>query len=79
MKNIIKNLLNENDKTSLTRFIAITAWLAFLIVSFYLVIAGKEWGNYEVFATFTAGGGAITQVVNKYINSKYNSKKGDTE
>lgn len=79
MKNIIKNLLTESDKFSLTRFIAITAWLAFLGVSFYLVIASKEWSQYETFATFTAGGGAITQVANKYLNKKYNLEKGDRE
>lgn len=79
MKNIIRNLLIEKDKVSLTRFIAVTAWIAFLLVSFYLVFSGKEWGNYEVFATFTAGGGAVTQVVNKYINTKYKQGKGEEE
>lgn len=79
LKNIIKNLLTENDRASLTRFIAITAWMAFLIVSGYLVVTGKEWAQYETFATFTAGGGAITQVCNKFLNKKYNLDKGDQE
>lgn len=77
MKNIIKNLLTENDRTSLTRLIAITAWLAFLIVSGYLVVVGKEWGHYETFATLTAGGGCLTRVADKYLAKKYNSEKGD--
>lgn len=77
MKNIIKNLLTDNEKVSLTRLIAITAWLTFLIASIYLMIAGKEWVHYEVFATFTAGGGCITRVADKYLNKKYNSEKGD--
>lgn len=79
MKNIIKNLLNENDKLSLTRFIAITAWISFLVVSFYLVVSGREWSQYETFATFTAGGGAILRITDKYIGKKYNSEKGDQE
>ena len=73
----MKKLILENGKISLTRFIAVTAWLSFLAVSFYLVISGKEWASYEVFATFTAGGGAITQVVNKYINTKYRKERGE--
>ncbi len=77
MRNIIKNLLIENDKWSLTRFIAVTAWLAFLGVSFYLVVSGREWSQYETFATFTAGGGALVRVSDKYINKKFNSEKGD--
>ena len=79
MKNIINNLLNENNKLSLTRFIAVTAWISFLGVSFYLVSTGKEWSEYETFATFTAGGGAILRITDKYIGKKYNSKKGDQE
>lgn len=79
MKNTINNLLNENGKPSLTRFIAVTAWISFLMVSFYLVVSGREWNQYETFATFTAGGGAITQVVNKYLNKKYKTKNGDKE
>lgn len=77
MSNIIKNLLTENDKPSLTRLIAITAWLAFLVVSCYLVVTGKEWVHYEIFATFTAGGGCLTRVADKFIGKKYNVEKGD--
>lgn len=74
LKNIIRNLLIENDKWSLTRFIAVTAWLAFLGVSFYLVVSGREWNQYETFATFTAGGGCLTRVADKFIGKKYKAK-----
>ena len=77
MKNTIRNLLIENNRVSLTRLIAVTAWLTFLGVSFYLVISGKEWSQYETFATFTAGGGAIVRITDKFIGKKYNSEKGD--
>lgn len=72
----IKMLLYENNELSLTRCITVIAWAAFLAVSFYLVYTQQAWANYDTFAAFTGGGGATTQVVNKFINSKYNSVPG---
>lgn len=72
----IKMLLYENNELSLTRCITVIAWAAFLAVSFYLVYTAQAWGNYDTFAFLTGGGGATTQVVNKLINSKYNSVPG---
>lgn len=72
----LKMLLYENDELSLTRVITMVAWIAFLAVSFYLVYTAQAWGNYDTFAFLTGGGGATTQVVNKFINSKYNSVPG---
>lgn len=69
-------LLYENNELSLTRCITVIAWVAFLAVSFYLVYTAQSWGNYDTFAFLTGGGGATTQVVNKFINSKYNSVPG---
>lgn len=69
-------LLYENNELSLTRCITVVAWAAFLAVSFYLVYTAQSWGNYDTFAFLTGGGGATTQVVNKLINSKYNSIPG---
>ena len=69
-------LLYENKELSLTRCITVIAWAAFLAVSFYLVYTAQSWGNYDTFAFLTGGGGATTQVVNKFINSKYNSVPG---
>lgn len=76
LKKIINGLLYENDQLSLTRVLAISGWLAFLFVSFYLVYKGIGWQNYETFASLTGGGGAATQIANKFINSKYNSQVG---
>lgn len=69
-------LLYENEQLSLTRVLAVVGWLAFLIVSAYLVLKGSGWQNYDTFASLTGGGGAATQVANKFINSKYNSQVG---
>lgn len=74
--NIIKMLLYEEGALSLTRTITAVAWIAFLGVSIYLVYTQQAWANYDTFATFTGGGGATTQVVNKFINSKYNTAPG---
>lgn len=72
----LKMLLYENGELSLTRVITVIAWAAFLVVSFYLVWTAQAWANYDTFAFMTGGGGATTQVVNKFINSKYNSAPG---
>lgn len=72
----IQMLLYENEELSLTRVITVIAWAAFLGVSFYLVWTAQAWANYDTFAFMTGGGGATTQVVNKFINSKYNSAPG---
>lgn len=72
----LKMLLYENNELSLTRCITVIAWAAFLAVSFYLVYTAQSWGNYDTFAFLTGGGGATTQVLNKFINSKYNSVPG---
>lgn len=72
----LKMLLYENGELSLTRVITVIAWAAFLGVSFYLVWTSQAWANYDTFAFMTGGGGATTQVINKFINSKYNSAPG---
>ena len=71
--------LEEQNTLSLTRVIAITGWIAFLVGSFYLLFTGKSWDHYEIFSIMTAGGGAATQISNKLINSKYNSVDGGTD
>ena len=76
MKKLIKTILSENGTYSLTRIASALLLLAFLAGSAYLIIQGKTWGNYDSFATICGGGGAASQVVNKFINSKYNTPAG---
>ena len=76
MKRIIKAILTENGEYSLTRIASVVLMLAFLIASFYLIIKGQTWGNYDSFATICGGGGIAGQTVNKFINSKYNTLQG---
>ena len=74
---MIRSLLYENGRLSLTRVLAASGFLAFLAGSAYLMWRGLTWGNYETFATVTGGGGAATQIANKLINSRYNSPPGE--
>lgn len=69
-------LFYENEELSYTRLLSAIFVLAFLGVSFYLVLAHQYWQNYDTFASLTGGGGGATQLVNKFINSKYNSVQG---
>jgi hypothetical protein len=76
VKKLIKTILSENGTYSLTRIASAVLLLAFLIGSFWLIFHGQTWGNYDSFATICGGGGATSQVVNKFINSKYNTPQG---
>ena len=77
MLEILRKILKEQDEYSLTRLLAVISFAAFLIGSFYLLVTHTTWGNYETFATFTGGGGAVTQIANKLINGKYNTNPGE--
>lgn len=69
-------ILKEGGIYSLTRILSLISYVFFVIITLYLVIKGQAWGNYDVFAAITAGGGLITQIGNKYCNSKYNTDQG---
>lgn len=69
-------LFYENGELSYTRLISAIFVIAFLGVSIYLVLTHTYWQNYDTFASLTGGGGGAAQLVNKFINSKYNSMPG---
>ena len=69
-------LMYENGELSLTRTISVLFVLLFIGVTIYLVFFDFRWDHYETLATMAAGGGPMTQVANKFINSKYNSEIG---
>ena len=75
-KLFIIGLFYENDSPSLTRVLSLIFAISFLLGTGYLLLSGIVWQHYETFATLTAGGGTITQVANKFVNSKYNSEPG---
>lgn len=71
MKEFLKDLIWGMDgKPSLTSTMAVIAFVLFILVTVYLVLLGKTWAHYEVFAGVTCGGGLLTQVGGKYINNK---------
>lgn len=74
----ILNVFKEGNEYSLTRLLAMGNYVFFVVITIYLVLSGKSWGNYEVFATITGGGGILTQIVNKAINGKYNTCLGES-
>jgi hypothetical protein len=74
----ITEILKENGIYSLTRIISVVGFIAFLAGSAYLMYRGLSWTGYDTFASLTGGGGAATQVVNKFINSRYNSSPGES-
>lgn len=69
----------ENGGLSLTRVISLLFVLLFIGVTIYLVFFDFRWDHYETLAAMAAGGGPMTQVANKFINSKYNSGIGTYE
>jgi len=71
-------MLKENGEWSFTRIIALTGYLAFLIGSAYLMYNNIHWSDYDTFAQLTGGGGMATQLVNKLMNSKYNTEAGQS-
>ena len=70
----------ENGGLSLTRTNFLSCLYCYFIgVTIYLVFFDARWDHYETLATMAAGGGPMTQVANKLINSKYNSGIGTYE
>jgi len=76
LKRILEMLMYENGELSLTRTISVLFVFLFIGVTIYLVFFDFRWDHYETLATMAAGGGPMTQVANKFINSKYNSEIG---
>lgn len=73
-----KKMLYENDMPSLTRFLSLVAFGAFLLCSAYLIMKNQIWQHYDTFAYITGGGGTTAQLLNKFVNSKYNSNPGES-
>ena len=69
-------IFKENGVYSLTRVIVALNYVLFIVGTAYLIITGQTWGNYDTFCVVTATGGSATQLVNKFINSKYNTEIG---
>lgn len=73
----LQEMFKENGSWSFTRIIAAVGYLAFIIGSAYLMIKNIHWQDYDTFAELTGGGGMATQLVNKLMNSKYNTDEGE--
>ena len=78
MKYITLEMIKENNVYSLTRVQSAIGFIAFIIGSGYLLYNNIEWGNYDTIAMVTGGSSVASQIANKYINSKYNTKQGES-
>lgn len=63
------NLLKVNGKLSLSKILATTGYATFILLSLYLALAGKTWGNYGEFA-LASGGSIILRFGDKWLNVK---------
>lgn len=73
----LSDMLKEGGEWSFTRWLSFIGFLAFLVASGYLMYSGKNWAGYDTFASLTGGGGCVSQLVNKFINGKYNTPMGE--
>ena len=70
-------LMCEQGEPSLTRFLALTSFFVFVVITVYLAYYNINWQPYQTFASITGGGGLLAQIANKINNSVNNSRKGD--
>lgn len=63
------NLLKTNGKLSLSKILATTGYATFILLSLYLALTGKTWGNYGEFA-LASGGSIIARFADKWLNVK---------
>lgn len=69
MKKILNMLKKDEETISIGRVCAVLAMVSFIVVSLFLALCVKTWGNYDTFAwvclTFV-----IVQLGNKAIETK---------
>lgn len=70
----LSNMLKEDGTYSLNRCTSVLFTLTFIIASIWLIATKYDWGNYDMFAAVTAGGGSGIPLANKFINNKYNAR-----
>lgn len=72
------NMLKKDENTlSVGRFIAVASFVIWVIVSLYLALLSKTWGNYEMFC-LTVIAFVLVQLGNKAIECKV-FKIGDSK
>ncbi|WP_405379553.1 hypothetical protein [Phascolarctobacterium sp.] len=69
MNRLLNMLKKDKDTLSIGRLCAVLAFVLFAVVSLYLAITVKTWGNYEAFALSCIGFMAA-QLGNKAIETR---------
>lgn len=73
MNELVHRVISANG----THLIAVTGYLAYLIVSMYLCVTGGTFQYYSEFAALTAGSGTLAALGGRYIDSALNSPKNE--
>ena len=67
-------LLKTNGRLSLSKILSTIGYATFILLSIYLALSGKTWGNYGEFA-LAAGGSIICRFADKWLNVKRETSK----
>lgn len=71
MRGFFHALIGGPDgRPSLVNTMTAAAFALFVLVTLYLVITGKQWDGYAVFASLTCGGSLVGKVGDKYMMAR---------
>lgn len=76
MKKLLNMLKKDEDTLSIGRLCAVLAFVLFCVISLYLAVFVKTWGNYEAFAMACVSF-MLAQLGNKYVETKAMKVKND--
>lgn len=67
-------MFKNDGRVSLSKVLSTIGYMTFIILSVYLALAGKTWGNYGEFA-LAAGGSILVRFADKCINKRYSNNE----
>lgn len=71
-------MLKNDGKLSLSKVLSTIGYMTFIVLSIYLALTGKTWGNYGEFA-MAAGGSILVRFADKFLNKKYSAPIDETD
>jgi ABC-type multidrug transport system permease subunit len=69
MKKLLNMLKKDENTLSIGRLCAVLAFILFCVISLYLALFVKTWGNYEAFAMACVSF-MLAQLGNKYVETR---------
>lgn len=70
-------IINRLTVVNSARLVAVSGYIAYLIVSMYLCVTGGSFQYYSEFAALTTGSGTLAALGGKYIDAALNSPRGE--